>query len=173
MLLRPIDYAPRGSNLLSTERTVIVGRPVEEVFALVSDVQNDPRWHTTVLSAVKTSEGPIGLGSSADIVYKGLGKHDMHAVVVEFESPRRVIIEATFVRLRGIGARVLGAPRLGFSLEPVETGTRLTRTVEFQPSGVFRLLEHVGLLTRSMDRRNAELLNNIKKLLEARSSQPA
>jgi uncharacterized protein YndB with AHSA1/START domain len=159
--------------MLSSECSIIVNRPVEEVFAFVSDAQNDPSWHTTVLSAVRTSEGPIGLGTTASIVYKGLGQHKMQATVVEFEPPRRVVIEATFVRQRGIGPRVMGTPRLGFSLEPVERGTRITRRVEFQPSGVFRLLEHVPLLRSIGDRRNLELLNNMKALLERGSSQPS
>ena len=42
--------------------SIVVDRPVETVFAYVTDVTNDPAWHTDVLEAQKTSEGPIGVG---------------------------------------------------------------------------------------------------------------
>jgi uncharacterized protein YndB with AHSA1/START domain len=39
-------------------RQATIDRPVEEVFAFVSDPTNDPQWHETVLEVTPISEGP-------------------------------------------------------------------------------------------------------------------
>ena len=155
--------------MLSTEQSIVVNCTAGEVFSFVSDATNDPKWHTTVLQAVQTSPGPVGLHTTADIVYKGLGRHKMRAEVIEFDRDSRVVIEVSFVSAKGLAPRVMGKPRLSFWVKPIDGGTLLTRRVEFQPSGVFRLVERIGLVKRSNDARNIELLNNLKAAVEAKT----
>jgi hypothetical protein len=42
--------------------SIMIDRPVEEVFAYVADVTNDPAWHTDILEARKTTRrsGRVG-----------------------------------------------------------------------------------------------------------------
>ena len=80
------------ATMLSTEQSITFACPVHDVFSFVRDLTNDPKWHTTVLSAARTSDGPVALGTTADIVYKGLGRHEIRAKVVEFEPDRRGVL---------------------------------------------------------------------------------
>ncbi|MGH2751150.1 MAG: SRPBCC family protein [Actinomycetota bacterium] len=41
-----------------------IARDAAEVFEFVSDLRNDPRWHTDILEARLTEEGPVGEGST-------------------------------------------------------------------------------------------------------------
>lgn len=50
--------------MIDVARSITINRPVAEVFAYVSDVSNEPAWHTDVLEARQTSEGPIGIGTT-------------------------------------------------------------------------------------------------------------
>lgn len=43
--------------------SITIDRPVEDVFGYVTDVTNDPAWHTDILEAHKTTEGSIGVGT--------------------------------------------------------------------------------------------------------------
>ena len=80
--------------MLSSEQSIVVNCTADEVFSFVSDATNDPKWHTTVLQAVQTSLGPVGLHTTADIVDKGLGRHQMRAEVVEFDLDPHVLRDA-------------------------------------------------------------------------------
>jgi uncharacterized protein YndB with AHSA1/START domain len=69
----------------------VIDRPVEEVFAYVADVTNGPAWHTDILEARKTTEGPVGMGTAWHTRFKpsmGISEADME--VVSFE-PNRVL----------------------------------------------------------------------------------
>ena len=46
-----------------------IGRPAEEVFAVVQDVTKTPLWNPVVSEVRRTSEGPLGVG--ATMVYAG------------------------------------------------------------------------------------------------------
>ncbi len=48
--------------MLKIESTTLIDRPVEEVFAVLSNVENNPKWSSAFLEVNKTSEGPIGVG---------------------------------------------------------------------------------------------------------------
>lgn len=43
------------------ENVVIITRPIEDVFALLSDLENIPRWNYAIIETRKVSEGPIGV----------------------------------------------------------------------------------------------------------------
>ncbi len=50
--------------MIDVARSITINRPVAEVFAYVSEVSNEPAWHTDVLEARQTSAGPIGIGTT-------------------------------------------------------------------------------------------------------------
>lgn len=51
-------------NVTSVEETVDVDRPPEQVFASVSDLENNPAWQSGVETARFTSDGPLRVGST-------------------------------------------------------------------------------------------------------------
>ena len=50
--------------MIKIERTITIHRPVEEVFAYISDVQHSPEYISGQRAAHKTSTGPMGVGST-------------------------------------------------------------------------------------------------------------
>ena len=45
------------------ENTVIIGRPIEEVFGFLSDFENVPTWNYAIIETHKVSQGPVGVGT--------------------------------------------------------------------------------------------------------------
>ena len=45
------------------ENTVVITRPIEEVFAFLSDLENVPKWNYAIVETRKVSEGPVGQGT--------------------------------------------------------------------------------------------------------------
>ena len=45
------------------EATVLINRPIEEVFAFLADGENDPKFSARVLEIAKTTDGPPGVGT--------------------------------------------------------------------------------------------------------------
>jgi carbon monoxide dehydrogenase subunit G len=50
--------------MLEFENTIRVRRPIAEVFAFLSDLENIPKWNYYVLEVRKTSAGPIKIGTT-------------------------------------------------------------------------------------------------------------
>jgi len=138
------------------ETSIVVNRPLEEVFAFTTNLENQLKYQPRLLEAKKTSEGPIGVGTTWRLVGKVLGQR------MEFEQ------QCTEYELN---RKFSGRPRSGpFPLEErctyeqVEGGTRFNLTFDFQPRGFMKLAEP---LLVSMLKRQAETdLMNLKKLME-------
>jgi len=139
------------------EIKIVINRPIEEVFAFVSNSENLPRWRSTSLEVKKTSEGPLGVGSTFRGRFTFLGRQFDGNVVVTAHEPNRV-----FVSKMAEGPFPL---ETGYTLEPVENGTHVTFVVEGEPGGFFKLAEP---LVVSMARRVYTTdLQNLKEMLEA------
>src|SRR5207244_10614175 len=75
--------------MIKIERTITIHRPVEEVFAYISDVQHSPQYISGQREAHKTSTGPMGVGTT----FATSGKFVRRATtceVTEFEADRRL-----------------------------------------------------------------------------------
>lgn len=137
--------------------TITINRPVEEVFAYVVDVTNDPSWHTDVIEARKTSEGPIGVGTSWHARFKpsmGVSEGDMD--VVEFEANQRQVMHGLIGPME---------PTLTYLVEPANGGTRFTRSVQINVSGWMRVMTPLmGIMAR---KNSARFVKNLKQVLES------
>ena len=51
------------------ERTIVIDKPVEEVFAFLTDPSNDHKWRTHLKEV--SAEGPITVGTRIHKVVKG------------------------------------------------------------------------------------------------------
>jgi carbon monoxide dehydrogenase subunit G len=68
--------------VLEFENTIRIDRPVEEVFAFLSDFQNIPKWNYYVLEVRQLSEHPIGIGTTYHQVRK-TDQQDFRIIVFE------------------------------------------------------------------------------------------
>jgi carbon monoxide dehydrogenase subunit G len=75
------------------ERRTTVGAPPAEVFAYLADLRNVADWMTGVVSAEQTSDGEMGVGSTALVVRELMGQRfEAPLTVTEFDPPRHVVI---------------------------------------------------------------------------------
>lgn len=139
------------------EVSTTINRSVEDVFSVVSNFEHNATWSSATIEDKITSEGPIGVGSTARLVSTFLGRRvENDAVITEFEPNRRVTMETTTgpFPIRG-----------SLTVEPVEGGTRLDTTFEVEPGGFFKLAD--PLVTRMAKRQFESDLANLKDLMEA------
>jgi uncharacterized membrane protein len=76
--------------VLEFKNTIRIDRPIEEVFAFLSDFENIPKWNYYVLEVRQLSENPIGIGTTYHQVRK-TDEQDFH--ITEFEANRTVAVK--------------------------------------------------------------------------------
>jgi uncharacterized protein YndB with AHSA1/START domain len=71
--------------------TVVIKRPIEEVFAFLADGTNDPKFSPRVLEIAKTTDGPPGVGTRYRSTVKDAGmKTQREFELTEFEPPTKI-----------------------------------------------------------------------------------
>ena len=142
--------------MIKVEHSIAINRPVEEVFSVVTNLENNPKWGSGLLEAVKTSDGPIGVGTTWRLVRKVLGQRlEAESEVTEYELNRNYVQRSKSpfpVEVRQ-------------TYEAVEGGTRISITLEAEPGGFFKLAEPLLKSTAKRDI-DAEFAN-LKDLMEA------
>ena len=141
---------------LRVETMTVIRRPIEEVFAFVSDVTHDLQWQPEIREVRVTSEGPLGVGSTFREVRQTQGREftwDMR--ITEFEPNCRICIESLQGTVPYQGCRLF---------EAIEGGTRITETSEVQLPLLLRPLG--ALIVRSSRRSVSEGYAKLKALLE-------
>jgi uncharacterized membrane protein len=76
--------------VLEFENTIPIDRPIDEVFAFLSDFENIPKWNYYVLEVRQLSESPISIGTT----YHQLRKTDQQDFrIIEFEANNTVAVK--------------------------------------------------------------------------------
>jgi uncharacterized membrane protein len=76
--------------VLEFENTIAIERPIDEVFAFLSDFENIPKWNYYVLEVRQLSESPKGIGTT----YHQLRKTDQQDFrIIEFEANNTVALK--------------------------------------------------------------------------------
>lgn len=139
------------------EASVLISRPVEEVFEFVNNPENDPLWQSSMLESEQTSEGSMGVGTTLRGVAQLVGQRiEWTAEVTEWEPNRKVTNEVS-------GGPLSAEQSLTF--EAVEGGTKFTLVLEGETGSFFRLAEPIAI--RMLQRDTESDLANLKDILEA------
>lgn len=110
--------------------TVVIDRPIEEVFAFLADGENDPKFSSRVIEIAKTTDGPPGVGTVYASTVKDAGiKTKREFKLTKFDPPTRI-------RWTELSKNLVMAPEGGYDLAPAGDGTQLT---------FFNILEGRGL----------------------------
>ncbi|UCD42783.1 MAG: SRPBCC family protein, partial [Chloroflexota bacterium] len=119
--------------MIKVETKVLIERPSDEVFAYISNFENNPKWQSGQIEARFTSEGPLGVGSTYDQVAKFLGRRIVSTFeVLEYEPNCKVKASSTS------GSFPITFTRMA---EPRGEGTEVTAIIEGDASGFFKLAE--------------------------------
>jgi uncharacterized protein YndB with AHSA1/START domain len=139
------------------EASVVINRPVQELWDYLSDVSNVPVWMSYVLEAEQTSEGPLGVGTKFQGVSHFLGRRIQRTS------------EVTQIEPNSGWKEKVSAPPIAFEesyiFESVEGGTESTFVVDGHSGGFFRLTDPI--VVRMMQRDIEANVGNLKDILEA------
>jgi len=112
--------------------SIVIGRPIEEVFDAVADQTNEPRYNPSMTASHQVTDGPIGVGT-----------HFLATILIR-SRPTEVDIEVTrYERPSVLGTRsvIAGSTVVGgLRFEPVAPGTRFSWDWDVTVAGPARLL---------------------------------
>jgi hypothetical protein len=114
------------------ERTVVVDRPVTEVFAFLADPTNERLWRPDVTSIRHVSGS--GIGAQYAQTVKGPGGRSIAADfrLTRFEEPSRIDFEVTAGPARPTGSYLLRDTGSG--------STEVTYSLDLTPTGAMKLM---------------------------------
>ena len=108
------------------KQSVMINQPAERVFAFVSDFENDPPW-SGVTQVRRTSQGPLGVGTTFQVRQRFLGRHlDVELEVVRYEPSRVITVKTTSSRFLSMTGTRLVEPA-GETTQVTFLGTGHTR----------------------------------------------
>jgi uncharacterized protein YndB with AHSA1/START domain len=126
--------APPTSQELAmprAQRTIVIDRPADQVFAFFTDPRNDLKWRRHVKEIA--ANGPLGIGTTIHQVVPGPGGRGIPAdiEVVAFEPSKRYAFRVTAGPVRPAGE---------FLFAPKGSGTEVTLSLKAELSGIKRLV---------------------------------
>jgi hypothetical protein len=137
------------------ENTVMIRRPIADVFAFLADFENIPRWNYAIVEAHKVSQGPIGVGTIYQQVRSVPSRSEERFEVTAHNPPRQLEIQGQLGPFPS---------RLSYALDAIAEGTRVANAVELELRGPGRLFGRVAV-PRVRDA-VADNLQKLKELLE-------
>ena len=136
---------------------IVINRPVEEVFDVVADECNEPRYNPRMTRAERISVGPVGLGSRYHAETRSMGRTvEMDIQNTGYQRPC-FLSSSTHLSAMDIHGTV--------TFESVTEGTLLTWVWDLQPAGVLKLLNPIT--TRLGRRQEQAIWTGLKDFLEA------
>ena len=136
--------------------SVVVDRPIEDVFAFLADGENDPKFSPRVLEMAKTTPGPPAVGTRYASTVKDAGmKTKREFEYTEFVAP-------TKIRWTERSKNVVTATEGGYDLAPEGTGTRVT---------LYNVLEGHGVIHGVVRRIVRDHLRRVVRLRSERGIQ--
>jgi carbon monoxide dehydrogenase subunit G len=141
--------------MASFENTVTIRRPVADVFTFLADFENVPKWNSAIVETTKVSAGPVRVGTTYRQTRSAPSRTEEAFEVTVFEPTSRLQVQG------GLGPFTA---TLSYLLEPADSGTRLTNTVDLESSGLLTLV--APLATSRIKHAVAANLDTLKQLLE-------
>jgi len=144
--------------MVTNEMIITIKRPIEEVFAYVSDLQKGPEWQPALLEARRITEGPLGIGTQFISVRKFMGRRVESGIEFTAYEPNT---KFAFKSISG------SSPfEQSFLFESTAEGTRLTSVLELQTEGLMGLAE--PLIASGVRREMDANFGDLKEMLEGR-----
>jgi len=147
------------------EGSVVVARPIEEVFAFLADGENDKTFSKRIIEISKTTDGPVGVGTVYDSKAKDGGITMDHSFeLTEFEQPRRI-------RWKELTKHPVTVKNGGYDLESVDGGTNVRIFNEFEYHGFGKVIG--PLASRAAQKGADDFAQAIKAAVEAPPPAPS
>jgi uncharacterized protein YndB with AHSA1/START domain len=119
--------------------TVMIDRPIDDVFAFLADGENDPKFSPRVLQIAKTTDGPPAVGTVYASTVKDAGmKTKREFKLTEFDPPTRI-------RWAEVSKNLVTAPEGGYDFAPEGEGARVTVYNVLEGHGLGKLIAPLAL----------------------------
>jgi len=143
--------------MIKVESSVMINRPVQEVFAFVTDPSNNAKWQEGLIESRLESAGPVALGSKITDVRTFIGrKLESKLEVTAYEPGKRVSL------------KVVKGPlpfEVTQTFQAEAGGTKLDFVAQGEPGGFFKLAE--GMVRKQLEAQLVTNAERLKKVLEA------
>ena len=141
------------------QATVVIGRPIEEVFAYVVNATTWPKWQEGLLETEQTSEGPVGSGTTFKGTNQMMGqKMEWTSEITELETNKKV------------GHKIISGSmsvQQTLTFEAADGGTKFNLVAEGETGGLFKMAE--PLVNRMMKKQLEANLARLKEILESQA----
>src|SRR6266498_4725826 len=132
------------------EQTIVINRPINEVFDFILDGKNSPYWRPAVIDIQPLPGKPAGVGAVYKQGLKGPGGRRIDGDYELVEVKPNALIK--FAVIAG-PARPTGT----YQFETVDNSTRVTFVLDFKTRGLMKLME--PMINRTMQAEVATLSN--------------
>lgn len=141
----------------SVHSSIVINRPIEDVFAVLTNVENTEKWFPGNVKEWWTTPPPRGVGSTRRARVKmGPMTTENDAVTTVYEPPHRAGIKGTSKH----------APfDAMLTFQAVDSGTRVETNIDFFMTGAAKLFG--GMFTRWYGKSWDQGLVNLKRMMEA------
>jgi len=142
--------------MIKVEHSVVINRPVPEVFAFVTDPANNAKWQEGLVESRMASAGTMGVGTQLTDVRKFLDQ--------DMESKLEVLVYEPNKRFM---QKVISGPipfEIIETFDPDVNGTKLTVLIHGEPGGFFKLA--AGMVQKQLENQLQGDAERLKKVLE-------
>jgi uncharacterized protein YndB with AHSA1/START domain len=136
--------------------TITIDRPAAEVFAFLARFENLPRWNHAIGETWQVSPEPVSVGARYVQTRTLPARSEETFEVTAYEPDRALAIRGTFGPFLG---------NVAYLLEPAGGTTRLTNTMDLEPSGLVGVV--APLATSRIKAAVVANLGTLKRLLES------
>lgn len=121
--------------MIRIERSVIINRPIELVFAFMTDIDNLSKWIPAVVKSEKSSPGPMGVGTTEHEVFRSffLLRGENTSVVTEYQPNKKIAWKTT--------SSLFPPWETTYNFESVESGTKVTYILLWELKGLYKPLK--------------------------------
>jgi uncharacterized protein YndB with AHSA1/START domain len=140
--------------------SVLIDRPIDEVFAFLAEGTNDPKFSPRVKEIHRTPDGPVAVGTVFESTVKDAGMTTKRKFeVIDLQAPTRI-------RWSERSKNLITVPEGGYDLEKVsDTQTRVTIRNTFEGHGFGKLI--LGFALRAAIKDAPAFAQRIKTAVEA------
>lgn len=142
--------------MINLDLGVLIDRPVQAVFAFITNPQNMSRWNSAVVSLEQLTPGAVGMGTKFKNVGEMMGRRiegEMQVVAFEPDAKYGFQMQAGPMQVNML-----------MTFKTVGTGTKLSLNAQGNPAGFFKLAE--GVMAGRVKAMMEENLARLKTVLE-------
>jgi len=140
-------------------KSIVINRPVDDVFEYMNDVRREPEWQPQLIEAEQSPAGPTAVGSRRRYVSEFMGKRLVNTYVVKIYEPNdRLVVETTKDSVLDASSEI--------RWEAVPEGTRVTMALDGRPKGALRFVP-ASILESTFENEVVTTLKRLKERLES------